>query len=227
MTRSIIILFSFMLFSALFSIGALGADQGTTKTVSLSAQKTCPITGDPNDKDSKFVDADGYRIYYCCPGCAKTIKADPQKAIRTLLARGEAPKTIAVTKPQTKCPIMGDEVNKKLYVDANGYRIYVCCSMCVREARADPEKTIKKILANGETPEPRPVLYVQSKCPITGKSINKSLFFDDKEGRRIYVADQASLAKVKANPAKAVDRILANGEGLEQVGKHGAKVEGK
>ena len=46
---------------------------------------------------------------------------------------------------QTTCPVMGEEVNKKLYVDHNGKRIYVCCKGCINAVNADPEKYIKKM----------------------------------------------------------------------------------
>jgi len=60
----------------------------------------------------------------------------------------------APTKPQTLCPVMGDKIKKKSYVDVKGYRIYVCCPGCTAAIKADPDKYIKKIIANGETPEP-------------------------------------------------------------------------
>ena len=53
-------------------------------------------------------------------------------------------------KPQTTCPVMeGKAVNPKLYVDADGYRIYVCCGGCVKEVKADPAKYIAKLKAEG------------------------------------------------------------------------------
>jgi len=41
---------------------------------------------------------------------------------------------------QTTCPVMkGGKINKKLYVDHNGKRIYVCCKVCINKVKADPE----------------------------------------------------------------------------------------
>jgi len=64
--------------------------------------------------------------------------------------------------PQVTCPIMGAKVNKDLYVDAAGARIYVCCNDCIAKVKADPKAAIQKILANGEMPETR--LVVCSMC---------------------------------------------------------------
>ena len=60
-------------------------------------------------------------------------------------------------KPQTNCPVMGGPVNPKLYVDANGYRIYVCCGGCIKEVKADPAKYIAKMKAEGIEPAKTPV----------------------------------------------------------------------
>ncbi len=56
-------------------------------------------------------------------------------------------------KPQTKCPIMGESVNKDLYVDAGCCRIYVCCKGCIEKVKADPATAIRKIIEAEERPE--------------------------------------------------------------------------
>jgi len=52
-------------------------------------------------------------------------------------------------KPQTTCPVMGGKINKSLYVDADGVRIYVCCKGCIGKVKADPQKYIKQMQAKG------------------------------------------------------------------------------
>ena len=59
--------------------------------------------------------------------------------------------------PQTTCPVMGGPVDHKLYVDANGYRIYVCCGGCIAAVKADPAKYIEKMKAAGVELEKAPV----------------------------------------------------------------------
>jgi len=56
-------------------------------------------------------------------------------------------------KAQTLCPNLGRPIKKYLYVDAEGYRIYVCCWGCLSKVQADPKAAIAKIRANGEEPE--------------------------------------------------------------------------
>jgi hypothetical protein len=54
----------------------------------------------------------------------------------------------AFAAPQKTCPVMGGKVNKELYIDAEGYRIYVCCKGCISAIQADPEKYIEKLKAD-------------------------------------------------------------------------------
>lgn len=58
---------------------------------------------------------------------------------------------------QTTCPVMeGGKINKKLYVDANGKRIYVCCGGCIAEVKKDPAKYIEKLEKAGVVLEKAP-----------------------------------------------------------------------
>ncbi len=59
-------------------------------------------------------------------------------------------------KPQTKCPVLGGNVDKNAYVDYQGKRIYFCCEGCDKEFKKDPEKYMKKLQEEGVTPEPTP-----------------------------------------------------------------------
>lgn len=59
-------------------------------------------------------------------------------------------------KAQTTCPVMGGKIDKNIFADVNGYRVYVCCNGCISKVKADPDKYIKTIKAAGETPEKAP-----------------------------------------------------------------------
>jgi YHS domain-containing protein len=56
-------------------------------------------------------------------------------------------------KPQTACPVMGEPIDKNLYVDYNGKRIYVCCANCIDKVKKNPEKYIKKLEKMGQSVE--------------------------------------------------------------------------
>ena len=69
--------------------------------------------------------------------------------IGNLLADEAASQDQQVKKAQTECPIMGNKINKSLFVDDQGKRVYVCCGMCIGKVKADPEKYIKELEAKG------------------------------------------------------------------------------
>jgi YHS domain-containing protein len=53
-------------------------------------------------------------------------------------------------KPQTTCPVTGDPINKNLYVDYKGQRIFVCCADCIDMVKKSPKKYIKKLESMGQ-----------------------------------------------------------------------------
>ena len=62
-----------------------------------------------------------------------------------------------VVKAQTTCPVMeGNLINKELYADVEGKRIYVCCGGCIAKIKEDPKKYITKLEAAGVVLEDAP-----------------------------------------------------------------------
>ncbi len=76
-----------------------------------------------------------------------------KKKLIIILLMTVATLVFAEGKPQTTCPVMGGKINKKLYADVEGVRIYVCCKGCIAAIRADPKKHIEKMKAEGVEPE--------------------------------------------------------------------------
>jgi len=55
----------------------------------------------------------------------------------------------AYAKPQETCPVMGGKINKSLYADYNGKRVYFCCVGCVAPFNKEPEKYITQLESSG------------------------------------------------------------------------------
>lgn len=131
----------------------------------LKAQVTCPVAGGAIDKNL-FVDNAGVRIYVCCAACLDEVRKDPAKYVKKLAEMGEAP-----AKLQTTCPVMkGSRINRSLYVDFNGKRIYVCCNHCVKQVKADPAKYVEQIEKEGivlESVPPKEERKEEGKAPET------------------------------------------------------------
>lgn len=60
---------------------------------------------------------------------------------------------IAFAAEQTTCPVMGGTIDKKLYADYKGERVYFCCMACPPQFAKDPEKFINKLKGMGQEPE--------------------------------------------------------------------------
>jgi YHS domain-containing protein len=71
-------------------------------------------------------------------------------------------------KPQTTCPVMGEPIDKNLYVDYNGKRIYVCCADCIDKVKKNPEKYIKKLEKMGQGVE-----SIEDGTKKKGKDVNE------------------------------------------------------
>ena len=77
----------------------------------------------------------------------------------SVLAQGKAPAETQA-KAQTVCPVLGGNIDKNVYADYQGRRIYFCCKGCDAEFKKNPEKYMQKMKSEGVTPE---------KCPAGGK----------------------------------------------------------
>ncbi|MFH1216706.1 MAG: hypothetical protein V1706_09425 [Pseudomonadota bacterium] len=73
--------------------------------------------------------------------------------ILTLILSATVATTSALAAPQTDCPVMGGQINKQLYADHNGKRVYFCCSYCDGEFKKNPEKYIEQMEKAGQQPE--------------------------------------------------------------------------
>ena len=51
----------------------------------------------------------------------------------------------AVAVEQTTCPVMGGAIDKNIFVEYKGKKVYFCCKDCVEKFKADPEKYVSKL----------------------------------------------------------------------------------
>lgn len=56
-------------------------------------------------------------------------------------------------KAQTVCPVMGGNIDKNLFIDYQGQRVYFCCPACLAVFQKDPEKFLQKMKEQGVTHE--------------------------------------------------------------------------
>lgn len=58
--------------------------------------------------------------------------------------------------PQTTCPVMGGKIDKNVFLDYQGKRIYFCCTGCIDDFKKNPEQYLKKLEEQGVVPEKSP-----------------------------------------------------------------------
>jgi len=51
----------------------------------------------------------------------------------------------AVAGEQTTCPVMGGAIDKDIFVEYQGKKVYFCCKDCVEKFKTNPERYIAKL----------------------------------------------------------------------------------
>lgn len=78
------------------------------------------------------------------PAAAQSQKAQQQQTAAQTSA--EQPQATVVATEQKTCPIMeGNPIDKNVFVEYKGKKVYFCCKACPAKFLADPEKYISKL----------------------------------------------------------------------------------
>lgn len=105
-------------------------------------------------------------------------------------------------KPQTQCPITGAKVDRNLYLDYQGQRIYFCCRNCIEEFEKDKEKYFEKFEKDGVILE-----NIQEVDPVCGMKLKEKKIYSDYKGRRIYFCSENCVGKFKEEPQKYLEKL--------------------
>ncbi|MBN1816273.1 MAG: YHS domain-containing protein [Sedimentisphaerales bacterium] len=135
--------------------------------------------------------------------------------------------TAAAATVQTMCPVMeSNPINKNIFVEYEGKKVYFCCPDCVEKFKADPAKYLDKLpqfkdaakeageavkeaekTMTGMTDSMGTMVaeaIEQKTCPVMdGNPINTALFIEY-EGKKVYFCCPGCEEKFKADPAKYV-----------------------
>ncbi len=84
-------------------------------------------------------------------GCKKSEPAPSETSAETMqgheqMAMTDKPaEAVAAVLEQTTCPIMDSPINKALFTEYKGKKVYFCCPMCEEKFNKEPEKYIVKL----------------------------------------------------------------------------------
>jgi len=101
-------------------------------------------------------------VFLAVAACAALWGCDGgEKGKRTTTSQPSAPGTQVAAKAtagkaQTLCPVMGEAINRSIFVDYQGKRVYFCCGMCPPKFKADPEKYLAAMAKDGIVLEKSP-----------------------------------------------------------------------
>jgi YHS domain-containing protein len=93
----------------------------------------------------------GLGVVVLVTGCQKAKPAAGQKAQQMEKmpmhehASADQAQAKAVAVEQTTCPVMGGAIDKSIFVEYKGKKVYFCCKDCVEKFKADPEKYVAKL----------------------------------------------------------------------------------
>ncbi|UCC12224.1 MAG: YHS domain-containing protein, partial [candidate division WOR-3 bacterium] len=113
----------------------------------IGKKEVCPVTGETFTitRHTPVVEHDGNTYYFCCPGCDKSFKENPERYIAQSDAtamRSAEPDTLDFG-TQAVCPVTGDTFTIAKHTPAvsyNGKLYYFCCPGCDTEFMKEPEK---------------------------------------------------------------------------------------
>lgn len=171
-------------------------------------QTTCPVSGEPID-ESVFTEYNGEKVYFCCADCKEAFEANPEKYMEKVHAEKGTDDGVQL---QTMCPVMGGAINKDLYADHEGKRVYFCCQSCVGKFEEDPAKYIKTLEDDGIT-----VAHLQTTCPVMGGKINKDHYVDYNDKRVYFCCPGCDDTFLENDPDQTIKDLEAEGVVFEEV----------
>lgn len=140
-----------MVISVFFVAVLLGGFVQSARAGERAAQGKCPITGKKlaSVQSPVEVQVDGFRFFVADDASREKALKAPAKAFATLAKNNEAAEPISQA-----CPVMGNRVNKGLYMQKGGYRVYICCKGCTKRVQNDWAGTLRKLKEQAERGDP-------------------------------------------------------------------------
>ncbi|MBT4512329.1 MAG: hypothetical protein HOC20_09000 [Chloroflexi bacterium] len=114
--------------------------------------RVCPVTGQLAT-DSYFADVDGKRVYFSCELARKDFLAGPEQYLEKLNIVSNAKK-----KAQEICPVSNEAINRSIWADYNGKRVYLHCKPAQTKFLKNPEVYYNKLIEGNIALENTPAL---------------------------------------------------------------------
>ncbi|MDD7984368.1 YHS domain-containing protein [Lentisphaera marina] len=107
---------------------------------------------------------------------------------------------------QTNCPIRGGEIDKEVFTDYQGQRIYYCCPGCDKKFLQAPDKYLNDMKAKGITPA-----KIQTSCPVSDEPVTTGdVIYKSSEGP-VALCCKKCLRKMQAKPVPYLLKLKKQG----------------
>lgn len=73
------------------------------------------------------------------------VRQEPVARKRQAVTASEPTRQVARPAEQTTCPLMGMAIDKSVFTEYRGKKVYFCCASCIDGFKKDPEKYIAKL----------------------------------------------------------------------------------
>jgi YHS domain-containing protein len=179
--------------------GEHGNHEGT-QPKPAAALPHCPVMDDEPIDFASSAPSDEGPVYFCCRDCIPKYQSDPAKYAAKVAAQRKA--LAARPKVQVSCPVSKDPVDREVFAENGGQKVFFCSKACADKYKAEPGKYAAG-LANSYT--------YQTTCPVMGKEIDPKAFTTTAGGARIYYCCKGCDKKLLAEPAKYLPKMVAQG----------------
>ncbi|MCJ7777006.1 MAG: YHS domain-containing protein [Sedimentisphaerales bacterium] len=108
-----------------------------TQTIEKTATKTATAVTEEAKKEATAVKEEAKKT-------ATAVKEEAKKEATAV--KEEAKKTAAAVEvEQTMCPVLEAKIDKNIFTEYKGKKVYFCCADCKAKFEAEPEKYIAKL----------------------------------------------------------------------------------
>ncbi len=193
---------------ALFAVVVLGlgltsarAQHGHTGHGHMDEAATpkCPVMDEPAHLGITVATDDG-PVFFCCEGCIPKYQEDPGKYTAKVGAQRKALADRA--RVQVTCPVSGEAIDQKVFVESNGKKVYFCCEGCAGKYQSNPVKYAGALAGS---------YSYQTICPVMGGKINPQVSTTLSTGETIYYCCPGCDKPLRDNPAKYNKNLVAQG----------------
>jgi YHS domain-containing protein len=175
----------------------------TRETTTRPARPLCPVMGRPVDFSVRTVTDDG-PVYFCCPGCIARFEKDRAQYGDKVAAQRQALSTLRHV--QVSCPVTGNPIDGKTFVFSGGEGVNFCCEKCPPKYEQDPARYKAKLRAS---------YTYQTRCPVSGETIDPTAYVDVPTGQRIYLCCKGCAEKLLKDPAAYAANLEQQGIKLD------------